>query len=102
MTTDPATLISCAGRLTASVALVFAITALPPVASPNVSRVLSAQPGPTLVLEDSVILRETDDHPVGAHSGDADHLFQQADRGFQAKPITLEERRSIGTLGVGG
>ncbi len=39
---------------------------------------------------------------TGAHSGDADHLFQQADRGFQAKPITLEERRSIGTLGVGG
>ena len=37
----------------------------------------------------------------GAHSDDADHRFRQADRRFQAMPITLEERRSIGALGVG-
>ena len=36
-----------------------------------------------------------------AHSDDADHRFRQADRRFQAMPITLEERRSIGALGVG-
>ena len=28
--------------------------------------------------------------PESAHSGDADHRFRQADRGFQAMPITLE------------
>lgn len=66
MTTEiPAILISGAGRLTASVALVVTMTAVAPVASPQVGRFLSAQPGPTLVLEDSIILRETDDHPVG-------------------------------------
>ena len=37
-----------------------------------------------------------------AHSCDVDHRFQQADRGFQAMSITLEERRSIGALGVWG
>ena len=36
-----------------------------------------------------------------AHSDDADHRFRQADRRFQAMPITLEERRSIGALGSG-
>ena len=38
---------------------------------------------------------------VSAHSDDADHRFRQADRRFQAMPITVEERRSIGALGVG-
>ena len=32
----------------------------------------------------------------GAHSGDADHRFRQADHRFQAMPITLEDRRSTG------
>ena len=36
-----------------------------------------------------------------AHSDDADHRFRQADRRFQAMPITVEEGRSIGALGVG-
>ena len=35
-----------------------------------------------------------------AYSADADHQFQQADHRFQSKPITLEERRSIGALRV--
>ena len=35
------------------------------------------------------------------YSDDADHRFQQADRRFRAMPITLEERRSIETLGGG-
>ena len=39
---------------------------------------------------------------AAAHSGDADHRFRQADRRFQAMPITLEERKSIGARGVGG
>ena len=34
-------------------------------------------------------------------SDDADHRFRQPDRRFRAKPITFEERRSIGVLGVG-
>ena len=38
---------------------------------------------------------------LDAHSGDADHRFRQADRRFHSMPITLEERRSIGALGVG-
>ena len=38
---------------------------------------------------------------VRAHSGDADHRFRQADRGFQAMPITLEERSSASRCRVG-
>ncbi len=40
-------------------------------------------------------------HSPIAHSADADDRFQQADRRFQAMSIILEERRSMGTLGVG-
>ena len=41
--------------------------------------------------------------PLESHPGsdDTDHRFRQPDRRFRAKPITLEERRSIGVLGVG-
>ena len=35
---------------------------------------------------------------MATHSGDADHRFRQADRRFQAMPITLEGRGSIGAL----
>ena len=36
-----------------------------------------------------------------AYSDDADHRFRQADRRFRAMSIILEERRSIGALGLG-
>ena len=42
-----------------------------------------------------------DNDSLRAHSGDADHRFREADRGFRAMPITLEERRSIVALGGG-
>lgn len=61
----PPSLIAATGRFATVVGLVFTITAIAPAASPDALQHLSAQPGPALILEDSVVLRETDDHQLG-------------------------------------
>lgn len=61
----PASLDARARRCVAVAGAVLAITTAAPITSPGVSQSLSAQTGPALILEDSVVLRETDDHQVG-------------------------------------
>ena len=61
----PASLVASTRRCAAGVGAFLAITAVAPVISPDSTRSLFAQTGPALILEDSVVLRETDDHQVG-------------------------------------
>ena len=51
-------------------------------------------------LESPAVTRPFRPHRVPAYSDGADHRLRQADHGFRAVPITLEERRSIGALRV--
>ena len=60
-----AALVADTGRFAAVVGLTASIAAVAPAISPDIAQSLSAQPGPALILEDSVVLRETDDHQLG-------------------------------------
>ena len=95
------------GRFAAVAGLAASITAVAPATSPDIAPSLSAQPGPALILEDSVVLREPDDHqlgqPVSLISAD-DGSFLIAD-GYSNSVLHFDSRgrflRTFGRKGEG-
>lgn len=100
-----AAFVAGAGRFAAVAGLAASITAVAPATSPNIAQSLSAQPGPALILEDSIVLREPDDHqlgqPVSLISAD-DGSFLIAD-GYSNSVLHFDSRgRFLRTLGRKG